>query len=176
MKLCVNKQTSVTSEEWRSEFKAKDFAISPKRSFSEELHSDVDFDINEIQSSFSMKHMAYESTMSTIRDGTLKNAEFAMSKFVDYWFWCQEHIVDWKTCFPTPHTPQTGEVMQVFIIWCYIFRKYSISTLRNTFKTGLSFYFNYRGWLTEKWIHWTALMSTTATALLMKFGHVEFKV
>ena len=63
-----------------------------------------------------MKYLAYQSTMSIIRDGTLKNAEFAMTRFIDYWFWCKEHIIDWKTCFPSPNEPKCAEVMQVFII------------------------------------------------------------
>jgi hypothetical protein len=54
--------------------------------------------------------------------------------------------------------------------------KYSISTINNTFKSGLSLHFCRQGWSHINWDLWTPSLNRTCAALLMKFDHVEYKV
>jgi hypothetical protein len=171
-----NKNPS-TVEEWRELYPLrKNQTLKHSARFQDLLNNNLIDDLKNVKSMQEIEFIGWQSVLSASSAATVENGKYAMSRLVDFWIWCTTHIHDWEEKFPQPHQPKTVQVLQVFLIWCYMCMKYSISTINNTFKSGLSLHFCRQGWSHINWDLWTPSLNRTCAALLMKFGHVKYKV
>ena len=171
-------ETPVDFNGWRELYPPMVYQVDKSKRFEVNLDERIQFDFKRVKCFYDIQAMGYDAIMLNVRDATVKNGMYAFSRFLDFYEWCRLHVDNIEEHWPAPHLLKRVEIVQVFLIWCYMIGKYAISTIRNTFKTGLGFYFNYMGWNygSENLQRWAPMLNTTVSTLLMKFGHVEYKV
>ena len=59
-----------------------------------ELDDHLDLDFKKLHVYINVQNMAYESTLHSVQPTTVKNGEYAFKKLLEFFRWCNNHIVD----------------------------------------------------------------------------------